>query len=55
MKPVYEREKLIIIEFSTDDVIATSAAVPEPEPLITQVTENVYRSFGSFKMPGNWF
>lgn len=60
MKSVYERTKLNITEFDTEDVIATSGSVPpSTEPVTTStVTENAYGLFSTFnydQAPGPWF
>ena len=55
MKSVYERTNLI--EFDTDDVIATSEDTPVvPEPVsVKYEKENKYGSFNSYGAPKNWF
>ncbi len=62
MKSVYERTKLIITEFDTDDVIATSEGPAEPAtlpptdpPVVLSQVENAYGSYSSFKGLSNWF
>lgn len=54
MKAVYERTKIVITEFDTEDVISTSAETPvTPKRMLR---ENSYGSFGSFdQAPGSWF
>lgn len=60
MKSVYERTKLKITEFDTEDVITTSAAPDPTEPDADQLLEkeNRYGSFTSFDLKGpggSWF
>lgn len=61
MKSVYERTKLIITEFDTEDVITTSGEAPTPtEPDVSPLREieNRYVTFSTFdwKGPGgSWF
>ena len=50
MKSVYERTNLIITEFDSEDVIATSEEAPyvPPTPVVLEdELENAYRTFGS--------
>lgn len=60
MKSIYERTNLIITEFHTEDVIATSGPVPmptEPPVAVANEKENAYGSYSSFRggAPGSWF
>ena len=58
MKSVYKQTKLIITEFDTEDVIATSAVAPPEPPVVTlREKDNRHISFGSFEdqPPGGWF
>ena len=54
MKSVYERAKLIITEFDTEDVIVTSGQVITPSELDY---DNYYHAVENFDIapPGNWF
>ena len=56
MKSVYERARLTVTEFDTDDVIVTSGDEPVEEPVsLTTEIENAYRSFSSFNPgPYSW-
>lgn len=61
MKPVYERENLIITEFDCEDVITTSGGLLPEDPTdpesaySTTEMENVYGGYSSFQGPGSWF
>lgn len=57
MKPVYQRENLIISEFDAEDVITTSGVVDptSPESEMLNEWENAYDSFDIFDGPGSWF
>lgn len=56
MKPVYQRENLIVTEFDSEDVISTSGAVDPASPdNDAYERENAYRSFDDFNGPGSWF
>ena len=62
MKSVYERLKIVITEFDTDDVIVTSGISGGGggggnDPLQENVIENAYFSAGflQVKVPSDWF
>lgn len=59
MKSVYERTNLIISEFDTEDVIATSGPSPTEPPVAKAFEkENRYGSFDTFDLKpptGGWF
>ncbi|MBQ3330725.1 MAG: hypothetical protein IJG87_06055 [Ruminococcus sp.] len=55
---VYERANLLITEFDTDDVIATSTpASTEPPVVLKAERENAYGGFSTFgnPPPRSWF
>ena len=56
IKPLYQRENLIVTEFDAEDVITTSGVGPEPgHVVLRRERENAYGSFDSFNIPGSWF
>jgi len=55
MRPVYERENLVITEFESEDVITTSGVVPDPTNPNAAMDNRIstYHSFN--RSPNPWF